>query len=937
MNNNKYIKFLSLLLLLFYFSAKGKEQFKPDQLLTPDPKILIGTLENGLKYYIRENRKPEKRAELRLVVKAGSVLEDDDQQGIAHFVEHMAFNGTKSYPKHALIDFLEKAGVKFGPDLNAYTSFDETVYMLQVPTDTPEVIEKALHILEEWASTVTFEDEEIDKERGVVIEEWRLRRNANYRVAMKHIPYELYKSRYAERIVIGKKEILESCPYDALKNFYRDWYRPDLMAVLAVGDFDKNEIEKLIKKHFSRLKNPENEKVRMQYSVPDHKETLVSIARDQELTETSVEIMFKRDGREDKTVGDYRRTIIRNLYNEMLNARLDELVQNPDPPFVEAYAYSGRLIDSKYAFYVGIVAKETGILSGLESALREVFRVRQHGFTESELERSKLQLLSRMEQFYRERDKTESRTLINEYTRNFLTEEPIPGIEVELELYKQFLPTITVKDVNELTDEMITEHNRVVTISAPDKEDIKVPSESDVLTAIEKVSNERLAPYVDKIGEGSLIPKMPECGKIVEEKKIPSLNVTEWKLSNGAKVVLKPTDFKDDEVLFSAYSPGGTSLSNDSDYVSASFASTIIEQSGIADFDLISLRKKLAGKIVSITPVIDDLSEGFSGSASPRDLETLFQLVFLYGTSPRKDTLAFSSVISRYKEMVQNRKANPEASFNDTIKVTLANYHRRARPLTLQLIDEINLCKSISFYKDRYADFSDFIFFIVGNFNIDSIKPFVECYLASLPSVQRNESWKDVGIKPPKGLITKEVIKGIEPKSMVNITFTGEFEWSQKNRHIFNSMIDVLNIRLREVLREDKGGTYGVRVSGNTTLFPRSEYSITISWGCNPQRVDELVKEALLQIDSLRIKPVDAIYVEKVKEIQKRSFEVNLKRNNFWLMNLQFYYSNGENPEMILNYPSLVDSLTAVDIQKAAKKYFDMNNFIKVILYPEKR
>jgi zinc protease len=423
----------------------------------------------------------------------------------------------------------------------------------------------------------------------------------------------------------------------------------------------------------------------------------------------------------------------------------------------------------------------------------------------------------------------------------------------------------------------------------------------------------------------------------MEEKKIVSLGVTEWKLSNGARVILKPTDFKNDEILFSAHSVGGTSLVPDKDYLSATFATAIIQQSGVGNFDEIALQKKLSGKIVNVGPSISQLSEGFGGNASPQDIETLFQLVYLYGTSPRKDSTAFASLITRYKAMLQNRSVSPEAAFADTNQVTLTNYHFRARPITIGLINEINLDKAISFYKNRFADFSDFIFFFIGNFKVDSIKPLVEQYLAVLPSLNRNEMWKDIGVEPPKGVISKQVKKGIEPKSSINITFTGPFEWSQQNRYDFNSMLEALNIKLREVLREDKGGTYGVGVSGSPVLYPRQEYQISIRWGCDPKRVDELVNAALQQIDSAKLKPFDPVYIEKVRETQRRGYEVNLKQNGFWLNNLRSYYMNNEDPEMILNYPKLVENLTAGAIQAAVKKYFDMNNYVKVVLYPEKK
>jgi zinc protease len=932
---------LSALLLGFFFpglflSIQAQEIFAPDHILTPDPRILIGKLDNGLKYYILENKKPEKRAELRIAIKAGSILEDEDQQGLAHFVEHMAFNGTKNFPKQDLVNFLEKSGVRFGPELNAYTSFDETVYMLQVPTDSPEVMKTGFQILQEWAQDISFDENEIDKERNVVIEEWRLRRGADYRVSMMHIPFELYKSHYADRLPIGKKEILESCPYEAIRKFYRDWYRPNLMAVFAVGDFDKKEIEGLIKEHFSGLKNPQGERDRIKFPVPDHKEALVSIVTDPELTRASIEVMFKRDTYEPRTAGEYREIITGSLYDAMLNARLRELLQQSDPPFIYGYSGDGRFIGEKHAYFLGASVMENSILGGLEAVIREGFRVKQHGFTKTELERQKTQILREMEQAYLERDKTESGRIINEYIRNFLTGETIPGIEVELKLFKQFLPYITLDDVNELAEKRMTEDNRVITISAPDKESIKKPTKEEVLTLFDKVTTEKNDPYIDKVSLKPIVSHIPSSGKIVEEKKISSLGVTEWILSNGAKVILKPTEFKNEEILFSAFSDGGTSLVPDSDFISAAFATAIIGQSGIGEFNAIDLQKELSGKIVNISPSISQISEGLGGSTSPKDLETMFQLIYLYGISPRKDTTSFNSLIMRYKAMLQNRSVSPESAYNDTIQVTLANYHYRSRPVSIPMIDKINLEKALAVYKDRFADFSDFTFVFVGSFKIDTIRPFVKQYLAALPCLKRIETWKDIGIENPKGVINKQVNKGIEPKSTVNITFTGPFEWSQQNRYDFNAMIEALNIKLREVLREDKGGTYGVRISGAHSLNPRQKYSITISWGCDPDRVEELVKEAFILIDSIKIEQLDSITVEKVREIQRRAHEVNLKQNSFWLNNLQFYYDNNEDPRMILNYPKLVDHLTAQAIQNAVKKYFNMENYIKVVLYPEK-
>lgn len=927
----------SLLCTCFIPSVHAQDVYKLDQVLSPDSKILIGKLDNGLTYYIRANKRPEQRAELRLVVKAGSILEDDDQQGLAHFVEHMAFDGTKNFPKQALVDFLEKSGVRFGPELNAYTSFDETVYMLQVPTDSPEVMKTGFKILEEWAHDISLLDSAIDKERNVLVEEWRLQRGAEYRVSMKHIPIELYNSQYAERIVIGKKEILETCPYSAIRRFYKDWYRPDLMAIVAVGDFNPGDIKNLIQEHFSSLKDPDNERMRNEYPIPDHRETLISLVTDPELTRASAEVLFKRDARDTRTAGDYRNDIIDNLYDAMLNARYQEVLQQPNPPFIYAYSVDGRFIGYKQAYTLGVSLKENAILGGLESILKEAYRVKQHGFTESELERQKTESLRGMERYYQERNKTESYQYASEYIRNFLERETIPGIEVELAMHKQFLPGITLQEVNALAGKRMGAENRVITISAPQKGSVIMPSQEAIKALLHTIETERLEPYTDKFSSEPLISHLPALGKVISEIKIPSLGLIEWKLSNGMKVVLKPTDFKNDELLFSSFSNGGTSLVPDSEYISAAFATSIIDHSGIGNFDAIELEKKLSGKIVSVNPSIGPLTEGINGSASPQDMETLFQLIYLYGTAPRKDSTAFSSLITRYKAMLQNRNVSPEAAYNDTMQVTLANYHFRSRPVSIPMVEEIRFDKAISIYKDRFANFGDFTFIFVGNFKPATLKPLVEQFLATLPSLNRKEYWRDVGIKPPKGIITKAVYKGIEPKSTVTMVFTGPFQWSQPNRYHFNAMIEALNIKLREVLREDMGGTYGVRVSGSTSLFPRQEYSISLSWGCNPDRVEELVQTTLLQIDSLKLKKMDPVYIEKVREMQLRTHEVNLKQNGFWLNNLRAYYGNKENPEMILNYPGLVKHLTGAAIQQAIKKYFDLNNYIKVVLYPEKK
>jgi zinc protease len=935
-------KFLELFIILIFCISTNPlpSQSKNSELdlnrpLPVDSKITIGKLENGLTYYIRENRKPENRAELRLAVNAGSVLEDDDQQGLAHFVEHMAFNGTKNFAKQEIVDYLESIGMRFGPDINAYTSFDETVYMLQAPTDRAEILETAFQILEEWAHHVTFDSTEIEKERGVVVEEWRLGRGANARMLDKQLPILFHESRYAQRLPIGQKEILETAPREAFTRFYQDWYRPDLMAVVAVGDFDKTIIEKLIQEHFSKLEAPKTQRERALYPVPDHSETLFAIASDPEAANTSVSIYFKQNVPEQQSHAAYRELLIENLYNSILNNRLEELLQTAEPPFLYGFSSKANFIRPKNFYFLGAAVKEDGVAKGLETLLTEALRVRRHGFTQTELDREKTEMLRAIEQAYNERDKTESDNYAAEYLRNFLENEPLPGIEYEFELYQKFLPTIELAEVNRLASEWITDGNRVVLVSGPEKEGVVIPAESELSAVFESVKQREIPPYVDAVSDQPLVSSPPAPGQISEEKIIPELGVTEWRLSNGVRVILKPTDFKNDQILFTAFSPGGHSLISASNYIAAVTASSLIQEGGLGGFDQIALQKKLAGKIVNVSPWINELQEGLSGNASPQDVETMFQLIYLYFTAPRKDSTAFLSFQSRIKGFIRNRGASPEAAFQDTIQVTMANYHFRARPWTEALLDEMNLETSFNIYRDRFADASDFTFIIVGNFNPDELKPLAATYLGGLPSIQRHESWKDVGMDPPAGVVAKEVKKGLESKSRVSIVFSGNFKWDRQSRFDLNAMTSVLEIKLREVLREDLGGVYGVGVWASTARYPEEEYSINISFGCAPERVEELTGTVFQQIDSLRTFGTTEKYLAKVKEIQRRKRQTDLKENSFWLNSLRAYYQYQENPLEILNYDQLIENLSLAAIPQAAQRYFNKENYVKVVLLPE--
>ena len=937
--NILFITLLALLALAFLQAplwSVTPQNLSLDAKLPIDPEIIHGKLDNGVRYYIRVNKKPENRAELRLVLNAGSVLEDDDQQGLAHFTEHMCFNGTRHFKKHELVNFLESVGMRFGPDLNAYTSFDETVYMLQIPTDSAEVVKKAFQVLEDWAHWVSFEDEEIEKERGVVIEEWRLGRGADARMRDKQFPILFKNSRYAERLPIGKKAVLDTFHHATLRRYYGDWYRPNLMGVVAVGDFDPAEIKGLIEEHFASLKNPTNPRPRIIFPVPDHDETLFAIATDPEASRSSVSLYYKMDVEEQETVQDYRRMIVERLYNSMLNQRLSELTKTADPPFLYAFSAKGRFVRSKDIYFLAAGVKDNGIERGLEALLTEAERVRQFGFTASEMERMKSEVIRDIERAYKERDKTESRLYASEYIRNYLSHEPIPGIEYEFELYKKYLPGIEVEEINQLANQWLSNKSRVVMVNAPEKPGVKVPDESELLAVFEAVKTKKIEAYVDAVSGKPLVESAPAAADIIGQSQLDEIGTVEWKLANGVRVVLKPTDFKNDEIRFTAYSPGGNSLVPDEDYIPAVTAASVIEESGVGEFNQIELEKKLAGKVVSVSPYIGEITEGISGSASPQDLETMFQLIYLYFTQPRKDETAFRSYKARMKGFIENRSARPEVAFQDTIQVTMAQHHFRARPWSLALLEEMDLEKSYRIYRDRFADASDFTFFFVGNFTYDQIKPFVQTYLGGLPSANRAESWRDVGIEPPKGVIDKVVRKGIEPKSLVRIIFSGPYQWSRENNYVLRSMVSAMRIRMREVLREDLGGTYGVGIWSSTTHFPKEEYRVNISFGCAPERVEELTGTVFQLIDSLQQYGIDESYVSKVKEMQIRKYETDLKKNRYWLNALNSYYLNQLDPVKIIRYKELVETLDREKIQKAAQHYFNINNYVRVVLYPEK-
>lgn len=905
------------------------------QALPIDPEVTVGRFDNGLRYYIRKNGRPEKRAELRLAVNVGSILEDDDQLGLAHFVEHMAFNGTTHFPKQEMIAFLESIGMKFGPSINAFTGFDETVYMLQVPTDKPDAMKKSFQILEDWAHNVTFDPVEIDKERGVIVEEWRLRRGAGARMQDQQFPVLLKGSRYATRLPVGTMEVVQNFKHERLKKFYTDWYRPELMAVVAVGDFDVTEIEGLIKQHFGSIPKSPATKLRPAYGVPDHPGTLYAVATDKEAAATSVTVYSKMAPRDRGTVGAYRREIVESLFSSMLSTRYGELAQKPDPPFLGAGTGRGAFVRGKDATTLGAGVKEDGIERGLEALYTEAERVARHGFTASELDRTKRNLLRGIERAVAEQKTQFSTGYAMEYVNHYLQQEPVPGILYENALYQRFLPEITLAEINALAKTWAPENNRVVVVSAPQKDGLMLPTEARLASVMASVVKKDIAPYVDTATDEPLLAAAPAPGTIATVVSRDAVGVTEWQLSNGVKVVLKPTTFKADEILFRATSPGGVSLAPDDNFISASTASQVVGMGGLGKFSNIELTKKLSGKVASARPVIGDLDEGLVGSGTRKDLETMFQLIYMRFTEPRADAQLFDVMKTQTKTVLANQMNEPEVVFADTLSRTLSQDHPRARRLTPEMVDQMDLQKAVAFYKDRFADASDFTFVFVGSFDLETMKPLVERYLGALPSTRRKESWRDVGMTRPTGVVEKRVNKGIEPKSQAALVFTGPFKYDQTQRVAIRVMADVLQNRLREKLREDLGGTYSVSVGAGYSKIPREEYSISIDFGSNPTRTEELVKEVLSEIEALKANGPTEKQVSDVREGMLRDYETSVKQNGYLLNQIVARYQIGDEVDTLFAVPDYYRKITVADVQAAARTYLNTGNYVKVTLFPE--
>ncbi len=932
------VKFYVAGLSVLFFSVNVFAQLKLADPLPIDPNVKIGKLSNGLTYYIRKNVKPEKKVELRLAINAGSVLENDKQRGLAHFMEHMGFNGSKNFPKNELVNFLQQSGVEFGADLNAYTGFDETVYILPIPIEDPAMFDKGLLVLEDWAFNNLFDAEEIEKERGVVLEESRLSKGSQERMMRQYFPKLLNGSKYADRLPIGEDDVLKSFSKSTLQSFYKDWYRPNLMSVMVVGDVDPVEAEKKIKKHFEKYKNPAKAPVRPAIiPIANRTSPDAVVVTDEEATNTIVQIFnFVKPSEKIKTWSDYRKNVIEGLVSSLINQRLSELTQQENPPFLFANTGYSDFIRGYNTFASVAVLGQGSLQEATDALLQETNRARQHGFLQSELDRVKASLLNGTEKAYNERDKSESAGIISAYVDNFLTGSPIPGIAKRYEFIRQELPGITLQEINAVAKKMPATNNAFTLVMAPSAMKDKLPNDKAVTEMVVAASNKQMAAYEEKEVTAALLDKEPVSGKVTAEQKNEKLATVSYLLNNGVTITIKPTQLKNDEIIMDAWRLGGFYNYPVTDKQSATNAAVVVRQMGVKDMTPTDLTKFMAGKSFSVLPYINASEEGIEGSSSVKDFENFLQLTHLYFTAPRRDELLFKSFIGKQKAAVEFYSKDPQSSYEDTLQKIIYKNNPWVDVIpTAADFDAINLDRSLEIYKEIFGNAQGMHFTFVGNIDPAATRPLIEKYLGSLPSSPKENNSKDPGIRMVQGSTDVVIKRGKETQAMINLLFEGETEYNRDNRLQLAALLDVINIKVIETLREELGGMYGGGLGGSVSKRPYPHYSIRATIPCGPENVEKLSNALIGIIKKVQEEGVDQKDLDKVKETWRKQYHVNLQNNGYWLSNLSNAFINDDNPENILDYEQKINSITAADLKSAAKKFLTLNNMVKAVMYPE--
>ena len=907
--------------------------------LPTDPNVRIGKLDNGLTYYIRHNELPENRADFYIAQKVGSILEEDNQRGLAHFLEHMCFNGTTHFPGKGIINWLESIGVRFGQNLNAYTSVDETVYNISdVPVIRDGIIDSCLLILHDWANDLTLDPKEIDNERGVIHEEWRSGQGAMMRMYEKTFPIMYAGSKYGHRLPIGTIEVIDNFPHQALRDYYEKWYRPDQQGIIVVGDVDVDKVEAKIKEMFSPIEMPANPAPREYNPVPDNKEPIVTIAKDKEQPQTMIYIWHKHPATPNEAKGNMGYLLQNYLFSmveSMLNARLNELTQSAEPPFIAAGAEDTDFLLAKTTkAFAGIaITKDDGIESGFAALLREMERARKFGFTESEYNRAKADYLRHLESAYNERNKVKNDAYVQEYVRHFIDNEPIPGIETEYALMNQIAPNIPLEAINSVLPQLIKDENIVINVFGPDKEGMSYPTEQQLLDVLKKVKAEELTAYVDKVSDEPLMKESPAAGKVVKEENGP-FGSTVWTLSNGVRVVLKPTDFKADQIMMRAFSPGGTSLFGTKEPLQLKMLNEVAGVGGLGNFSNVDLEKVLAGKKASVSAFVNGLSEGLSGSCSPKDMETLMQLVYLSFTAPRMDQDAFTSFKNRAKANLANQEANPMTALTDSIQFALYGNHPLAMRVKADMIDNVDYKRIMDMYADRFKEAGDFTFLFVGNINLEEAKPMIETYLGGLPTIKRTENFADVNMNFRKGEYKNVFNKELgTPMATVIVVAHGNCDYSLKSDILMKCLSRTLDMVYLEEVREKEGGTYGVQTVGQLTRYPKDEALLQVVFNTDPTKREMLMGIIMGELQRVAKEGPKEEHLAKVKEAMVKQYAESVKENSYWLGVLNNYYWYNE--DMDSKFVELVNSITEKDVQLFAKQLFDQGNLIEVCMTDE--
>ena len=932
---------ISLFFLFLISTCSVLSQPGLNELLPLDPALKTGKLENGLTYYIRTNKKPEKKVELRLVVNVGSILEDDDQQGLAHMCEHMAFNGTKNFKKNEIVSFLQDIGVGFGVDLNAYTGFDETVYILPIPTDKPGNLEKAFQVLEDWAHQVTYLDEDINNERGVILEESRSGKSGEERMFRKIYP-ELFKgSKYADRLPIGVDSIIKNFKPDVIRRFYHEWYRPNLMSVVIVGDISQADAMALIDKHFSGIQNPQSQRARDYAMVPPYPSTMAMVATDKEATSYNFSLNYSAyPVKPSVTLGNYRDDLVKKLYTSMLNSRFREISQKENAPFVYAFVGFDSYAKGYESFNADVSTGTNDIRKGEDALTEEIQRVKQFGFTSAELNRAKKNMLSSYERMWNNRDKNESQNYADEYIRNFTEREPSPGIDNEFNYVKQMLPGITLEELNKLTDTYKNEHNRFAYIMGPESSPgTSTPTNAEILAILDNKEKSTVIPYEEKAVASAIMPKAPVAGKVLSRSVNPVLGTTELKLSNGISVTLKITDFKADQVLLSGNRQGGIGKYGLPDRYSAENAASLVATMGIGEFSPTDLRKALAGKTATVIPQITQTTDGFRGSSSNKDMETMFQLLSLYVTSPRKDTSLFRSFIQRNKTQFTLMGANPQAAFIDTVYKVLYQNNPMA-PTTIpksENYDKISLDRAMKIYNERLGDMSGMHFIIVGSFRENEILPLIEKYVASLPAGREKFTFTDNKVRPFSGKNIFTFQRGKEDKSLILAVYEGETPYSPTFSMKLSGLSEIINIKIIEEMREKIQGIYGGGTFNTTSKIPYPSYQFVLQLPCGPAKVDTLLKEFYRELDMLANHGPEPGYLDKVKKQWLEGYRTDMKTNEFWLTKLSQIQMGESFADWFIHWDKYVGILKPSHIQAVAKMVRDAPTRLIAIQMPEKK